>query len=369
MPPVRRPHGGRSDGPSNVVLSLSPDTTEGVSGHDGGCLRIRPRVSPDTTSGVSPDRTGVSPDTTEGVSGQDRGCLRTRPRVSPDRTGGVSGHDRGWSPDTTQDGPLQRGCGKSDRMPPSVDRDRLSAELDSLGRIGAYRDERTGLDGVNRLALTAADGEGRRHVVQRMRDLGLTVTVDRIGNVYGRRAGREDRLAPSSSALTSIRSPAPDASTGVSGCSVASRCSAPSRTTGSSRAGRSWSPSSRTRKGRASGPTCSVSRRHGPRLACRRLRAHRSRRRPRPRGARGDRFRGRGGREADAAACVRGVPYRARADLALARNRDWSRRRGASDLVARAHDPREVGPRRDDPDGAPGRRGCRGADQPRSCGR
>jgi N-carbamoyl-L-amino-acid hydrolase len=78
----------------------------------------------------------------------------------------------------------------------SIDRDRLYAELDALGRIGAYVDERTGLTGVNRLALTPADGEGRRHVVQRMRDLGLAVSIDRIGNVYGRRAGAEDRLAP-----------------------------------------------------------------------------------------------------------------------------------------------------------------------------
>ncbi len=45
---------------------------------------------------------------------------------------------------------------------------------------------------MNRLALTAADGEGRRHVVARMREAGLTVTVDRIGNVFGRRAGKRD---------------------------------------------------------------------------------------------------------------------------------------------------------------------------------
>lgn len=77
-----------------------------------------------------------------------------------------------------------------------IDADRLYQSLDDLGAIGAYTDARSGLRGVNRLALTAADGEGRRHVVSRMRALGLTVTVDRIGNVYGRRAGREDGLAP-----------------------------------------------------------------------------------------------------------------------------------------------------------------------------
>jgi N-carbamoyl-L-amino-acid hydrolase len=78
----------------------------------------------------------------------------------------------------------------------NIQRDRLYDELDALGRIGAYRDERSGLVGVNRLALTPADGEGRRHVVGRMRALGLTVTIDRIGNVYARRRGSEDHLAP-----------------------------------------------------------------------------------------------------------------------------------------------------------------------------
>ena len=72
----------------------------------------------------------------------------------------------------------------------SIDGERLYAALNALGEIGAY-DTGTGLRGVSRLALSAADGEGRRHVVARMRDLGLSVTVDRIGNVYGRRAGKE----------------------------------------------------------------------------------------------------------------------------------------------------------------------------------
>jgi N-carbamoyl-L-amino-acid hydrolase len=79
---------------------------------------------------------------------------------------------------------------------PSINYQRLTAELEALGQIGAYRDEASGLVGVNRLALTDADGEGRRHVLGRMRALGLEVRVDRIGNVYARRPGREDHLAP-----------------------------------------------------------------------------------------------------------------------------------------------------------------------------
>jgi N-carbamoyl-L-amino-acid hydrolase len=78
----------------------------------------------------------------------------------------------------------------------SIQKDRLHRSLQDLGRIGAYVDENTHLAGVNRLALTAADGEGRRHVQARMQQLKLEVTMDRIGNVYGRRAGRENTLAP-----------------------------------------------------------------------------------------------------------------------------------------------------------------------------
>ena len=77
-----------------------------------------------------------------------------------------------------------------------IDKRRLWQELEALGEVGAYTDERTKIRGVNRLALTAADGAGRRHVVERMRSLGLEVTVDQIGNVYGRRAGKDGRKKP-----------------------------------------------------------------------------------------------------------------------------------------------------------------------------
>ncbi len=77
----------------------------------------------------------------------------------------------------------------------AIDADRLWASLDALGRIGRYRDEAAEVWGVNRLALTEADGEGRRHVVGLMKAAGLEVTVDRIGNVRARREGRE-KLRP-----------------------------------------------------------------------------------------------------------------------------------------------------------------------------
>ncbi|MCE1235880.1 MAG: Zn-dependent hydrolase [Hyphomicrobiales bacterium] len=68
--------------------------------------------------------------------------------------------------------------------PPPVSTDRLVARLEALGRVGA-------LDGggVCRLALTRADGEGRDLVVAWMKELGLDVAVDRIGNIFGTRPG------------------------------------------------------------------------------------------------------------------------------------------------------------------------------------
>lgn len=77
-----------------------------------------------------------------------------------------------------------------------IDTDRLQRSLAELAEIGAYRDDVANLTGVNRLALTDADAAGRRQVVSWFEDAGLTVTVDRIGNVYGRREGQDSSLAP-----------------------------------------------------------------------------------------------------------------------------------------------------------------------------
>jgi N-carbamoyl-L-amino-acid hydrolase len=69
-----------------------------------------------------------------------------------------------------------------------VDVDRLQARLDALGEIGRV-DGPDGARGCARLALTDADRDGRDLVVGWMRDLGLEVRVDVIGNVYATRAG------------------------------------------------------------------------------------------------------------------------------------------------------------------------------------
>ncbi|MGY0056218.1 M20 family metallo-hydrolase [Streptomyces sp. LZ34] len=78
----------------------------------------------------------------------------------------------------------------------TVDGSRLWRSLMDLAGIGAYDDERTGLRGVNRLALTDADAAGRRLVVSWMEQAGLTVRVDTMGNIYGRREGTDPTARP-----------------------------------------------------------------------------------------------------------------------------------------------------------------------------
>lgn len=68
-----------------------------------------------------------------------------------------------------------------------INQDRLIARIEALGREGALPG-----GGVARLALTDADKAGRDRVTGWMRELGLTVSVDRIGNMFGYRAGRTD---------------------------------------------------------------------------------------------------------------------------------------------------------------------------------
>nr|WP_319486100.1 M20 family metallo-hydrolase [uncultured Cohaesibacter sp.] len=68
-----------------------------------------------------------------------------------------------------------------------IDIDRLLGRLMALGQDGALEG-----GGVCRLALSDTDKLGRDRVVGWMKDLGLTVTVDKIGNLKGILQGRED---------------------------------------------------------------------------------------------------------------------------------------------------------------------------------
>lgn len=69
----------------------------------------------------------------------------------------------------------------------TIDITRLMARLDRLGQIGALSG-----GGVKRLALSPEDAEGRALVIRWMRELGLEITTDVIGNCWGIRAGEED---------------------------------------------------------------------------------------------------------------------------------------------------------------------------------
>ena len=68
---------------------------------------------------------------------------------------------------------------------------RLWASLMEIGEIGA-----TPAGGCRRLALTDEDRRARDLFVSWVTATGATVTVDRIGNVFARRAGRRPDLAP-----------------------------------------------------------------------------------------------------------------------------------------------------------------------------
>jgi len=72
-----------------------------------------------------------------------------------------------------------------------INGDRLWRSLMDLARIGA-----TAKGGVCRLALSELDGQGRDLVTGWFREAGLTVTVDRIGNIFARRRGRNSNAPP-----------------------------------------------------------------------------------------------------------------------------------------------------------------------------
>src|SRR5215470_5532806 len=70
---------------------------------------------------------------------------------------------------------------------PRIDLSRLTRRLDDFNRIGALPG-----GGNCRLALSDEDRAGRDLLVRWMREIGLAVTIDTIGNIFGLRHGRED---------------------------------------------------------------------------------------------------------------------------------------------------------------------------------
>ena len=72
-----------------------------------------------------------------------------------------------------------------------INGERLWASLMELAQIGA-----TAKGGVCRLTLTDLDKQGRDLVLSWAREAGMTVTIDKIGNGFMRRAGRNNTLPP-----------------------------------------------------------------------------------------------------------------------------------------------------------------------------
>ncbi|MDF1585529.1 Zn-dependent hydrolase [Marinimicrococcus flavescens] len=72
-----------------------------------------------------------------------------------------------------------------------IDIDRFLATIERSATIGTGRE-----GGLSRLALGDADKAMRDQFVVWCREAGLAVSVDAVGNIFARRAGREDHLPP-----------------------------------------------------------------------------------------------------------------------------------------------------------------------------
>ena len=69
-----------------------------------------------------------------------------------------------------------------------IQKERLQKDFDAMAQL-------TGLgEGINRLAFTDADWEGRQYIIDRMNDAGLDVEIDGFGNVIGYKVGTNPDL-------------------------------------------------------------------------------------------------------------------------------------------------------------------------------
>ena len=80
---------------------------------------------------------------------------------------------------------------KSESQPIRINGQRLWDSLMEMAKIGA-----TPKGGVCRLALTDLDRDGRDLFVRWAKEAGCTISVDQMGNVFARRAGKDDSLTP-----------------------------------------------------------------------------------------------------------------------------------------------------------------------------
>ena len=73
----------------------------------------------------------------------------------------------------------------------NVNGERMWSRVMRLGEIGE-----TAKGGSRRLALSDLDKAGRELVIGWMREAGMAITIDQMSNIFGRRAGRNNLLAP-----------------------------------------------------------------------------------------------------------------------------------------------------------------------------
>src|SRR5262245_24013786 len=74
---------------------------------------------------------------------------------------------------------------------PEVNAERLWSTIEQSAEIGRFRDT-----GLRRLALSREDKDVRDLFVRWVRAAGCTVDVDPVGNIFARRPGADEKLAP-----------------------------------------------------------------------------------------------------------------------------------------------------------------------------
>jgi beta-ureidopropionase / N-carbamoyl-L-amino-acid hydrolase len=72
-----------------------------------------------------------------------------------------------------------------------VNGQRLRKTLEEMAKIGG-----TAGGGVDRLTLTDADRDARTLFLKWLREINLAITIDEMGNLFGRRSGKENHLPP-----------------------------------------------------------------------------------------------------------------------------------------------------------------------------
>src|SRR5437899_8640591 len=72
-----------------------------------------------------------------------------------------------------------------------VNGQRIVGHMDALAQFG-----KNAQGGVSRLAYSDADRQGREYVIGLMRAARLEVSIDAAGNIIGRRAGSDNKIAP-----------------------------------------------------------------------------------------------------------------------------------------------------------------------------